>query len=90
VQIVVPAKDRYVTPALLEGLEAWSTLVWRRPVDAGHWVIRSHPAEVDQWVREVITYIEEGTESPDLARWRLPAAAATPTSALDGSIESVA
>jgi pimeloyl-ACP methyl ester carboxylesterase len=73
VQIIVPTKDRYVTPALLNGLEAWSSTVWRREVDAGHWVIRSHPSDVAQWVREAIAFADDGTEAPDLARCRVAA-----------------
>jgi hypothetical protein len=63
--------DRYVTPALLDGLENWSSLVWRRQSDAGHWIIRSHPDEVARWVREVIAFVEEGSESDELARSRV-------------------
>jgi len=71
VQLVVPMADRYVTPALLDGLENWSSLVWRRQSDAGHWIIRSHPDEVARWVREVIAFVEEGSESDELARSRV-------------------
>jgi pimeloyl-ACP methyl ester carboxylesterase len=71
VQIIVPLRDRYVTPALLDGLESWSPVVWRRPVDAGHWVIRTHPAEVAQWVSEVIAFVDGGVESPDLVASRV-------------------
>ena len=51
VQIIVAKRDRYVTPALLSGLDSWSPTVWKREVDAGHWVIRTHPAEIAAWVR---------------------------------------
>ncbi|HEY2215131.1 MAG TPA: alpha/beta fold hydrolase [Acidimicrobiales bacterium] len=71
VQLIIPLKDRYVTPALLEGLEDWASLMWRRPVDAGHWVVRTNAAELGRWVREVISYVEEGTESSDLQRGRV-------------------
>jgi pimeloyl-ACP methyl ester carboxylesterase len=71
VQLIVPLRDRYVTPDLLDGLEAWATLLWRRPVEAGHWVVRTDPEGVDQWVREVIAYVEDGTESPALRAGRL-------------------
>jgi pimeloyl-ACP methyl ester carboxylesterase len=71
VQIIVPLKDRYVTPALLDGLESWSSTVWRRPIATGHWAIRTHPAELSQWIRDVMAYVEEGVEAPDLARCRL-------------------
>jgi len=72
VQLVVPLRDRYVTPALLEGLEEWTSLLWRRPADAGHWVIRTHPDNVARWVGEVVTYVEEGNEPADLRRCRVP------------------
>ncbi|HVB90944.1 MAG TPA: alpha/beta fold hydrolase [Acidimicrobiales bacterium] len=71
VQLIVPRKDRYVTPPLLDGLRAWTSLMWRREVDAGHWVVRTHPAELAGWVREVIAYIEDGTESDALKKARM-------------------
>jgi pimeloyl-ACP methyl ester carboxylesterase len=71
VQIIVPKLDRYVTPSLLDGLQTWSPVVWRREVDAGHWIIRSHPDEVADWVRQVVAFGESGDEPEDLARWRV-------------------
>jgi pimeloyl-ACP methyl ester carboxylesterase len=72
VQIIVPIGDRYVTPPLLDGLETWSSLVWRRESGAGHWIIRTHPEQVAAWVRQVIAFVEEGSEADDLARARIP------------------
>jgi pimeloyl-ACP methyl ester carboxylesterase len=63
VQLVIPLKDRYVTPALLDGLEEWSSLVWRRHVDAGHWVIRTHPDVIATAIREIVAYVDQGTAS---------------------------
>jgi pimeloyl-ACP methyl ester carboxylesterase len=71
VQIVVPTNDRYITPAMLLGLEAWSPLVWRREVDAAHWVIRTRAADVARWVREVIAFVEDGSEAPGLKECRV-------------------
>ena len=71
VQLVVPMADRYVTPPLLDGLENWSSLVWRRESDAGHWIIRTHPDQVAKWVHEVIAFVEEGSEADDLSRSRI-------------------
>lgn len=71
VQVIVPLKDRYVTPALLEGIEEWADLMWKRPVDAGHWVVRTQAAPLAGWVREVIAYVEDGTESTDLKQGRV-------------------
>ena len=78
VQLIVPTRDRYVRPPLLEGLEEWTSLMWRRPVDGGHWVIRSDPDQIAHCVREVVAYVEEGTESSDLRRSRV---AVTPPAA---------
>jgi pimeloyl-ACP methyl ester carboxylesterase len=72
VQVIVPMNDRYISPALLEGLETWSSVLWRREVDAGHWIIRTHPEDIARWVRQVITFVESGSEPEDLARWRVP------------------
>jgi pimeloyl-ACP methyl ester carboxylesterase len=71
VQIIVPTRDRYITPSLLEGLETWSRLTWRRDVDAGHWIIRTHPGEIAAWVGQVVDFVEDGSECEDLARCRL-------------------
>ena len=71
VQLVVPMADRYVTPALLDGLEDWSSLVWRRESDAGHWIIRTHADQIAKWVREVVAFVEDGTEADDLSRSRI-------------------
>jgi pimeloyl-ACP methyl ester carboxylesterase len=71
VHIIVPLLDRYVTPALLDGLETWSPQVWRREVDAGHWVIRTNPDEVAAWIRQLVAFVEDGSEPAELARWRV-------------------
>jgi pimeloyl-ACP methyl ester carboxylesterase len=71
VQIIVPTNDRYITPSLLEGLETWSSLTWRRNVDAGHWIINSHSDRIAEWVGEVVDFVENGSESEGLASCRL-------------------
>jgi pimeloyl-ACP methyl ester carboxylesterase len=71
VQIIVPIRDRYISPELLDGLETWSPVVWRRDVDAGHWIIRTHPTEIAEWVRQVIAFVKGGHEADELARARI-------------------
>jgi len=71
VQLLVPARDRYVTSALLEGLEEWTAQLWWRTLEGGHWVIRSDPASVAQSVRELVEFVEEGIESEGLRRARV-------------------
>ncbi len=70
-QLIVPMRDRYVTSALLDGLEAWTSLLWRRPVNAGHWVIRTNPDGVAAWVRQAVSFVEDGVESDILCRHRM-------------------
>jgi pimeloyl-ACP methyl ester carboxylesterase len=70
VQLLVPRRDRYVTSALLDGLDEWTSLMWRRPVDGGHWVIRTHPDVVADAVRDAVAYVTDGTESDALRRCR--------------------
>jgi pimeloyl-ACP methyl ester carboxylesterase len=71
VQLIIPLQDRYVLPALLDGLEEWADVMWRREVPAGHWVVRTHPDEVCEWIREVAAYVDQGTESSELQRTRV-------------------
>ena len=66
VQLVVPTRDRYVTPPLLEGLEQWSDRTWKRVIDAGHWVIRTDPDRIAAFVGDVASYVEGGPESLSL------------------------
>jgi pimeloyl-ACP methyl ester carboxylesterase len=58
VQLLIPLRDRYVTPALLDGLEDWTSNLWRRPIDAGHWVIRTDPDVVADAVTEMVASVE--------------------------------
>jgi hypothetical protein len=74
VQVIVPTQDRYITPSLLEGIEAWSSSTWRRDVHAGHWVIQTHPDEVATWIAQLIDFVEDGAESDELSRCRLSSA----------------
>jgi pimeloyl-ACP methyl ester carboxylesterase len=74
VQLIVPTRDRYLMPELLDGLEEWASLMWRRPVDAGHWLIRTDPILVAGWVRELVAFIAGGEESDGLIRSRVPRA----------------
>ena len=71
VQLIVPTRDRYITPELLDGLEDWTSRMWRRSANAGHWLIRTDPLQVAGWVRELVTFIATGEESDGLIRCRV-------------------
>jgi pimeloyl-ACP methyl ester carboxylesterase len=66
VQLIVPTRDRFVTPAFLDGLEEWASLLWKRPVDGGHWLIRTDPDFVATAITEVVTFVQGGTEPAGL------------------------
>lgn len=58
VQVLVPTRDRYVSAALTEDLHHWVPLLWRREVDAGHWLIQSHPKEFAGAVRRFVRFVD--------------------------------
>lgn len=60
VQLVVPVGDRYVTPALLDGMEAVAPDLVRREVGGGHWIPRSKPDLVARLVAEHVAAVEAG------------------------------
>jgi pimeloyl-ACP methyl ester carboxylesterase len=43
VQLVVPDRDRFVAPPLLDEVRAWCPSLTVRHLDAAHWVPRTHP-----------------------------------------------
>lgn len=50
VQVIVPTGDKFVTDVMVDDLDqACSDLTVVR-IDAGHWVTRSHPAEVAELI----------------------------------------
>jgi pimeloyl-ACP methyl ester carboxylesterase len=51
VQVVVPAKDPFLSPDLVEGLDAWVADLTVVRVDSGHWWPATRPAEFAQVIR---------------------------------------
>ena len=70
VQVIVPTRDPFVSPALLDGIERVAPKLWRRRVRAGHWVQRSHPDLLARWVTEFVDHIEGAPASRSLDRAR--------------------
>lgn len=71
VQVIVPLRDNYVTPGMVESLEHWMPRLWRREIDAGHWFQFSHAQQVSEWIGEFVTHIEGGKTSDALTRARV-------------------
>ena len=59
VQLIIPTRDKFVTPGLFDYLPRWANNVWRKEINAEHWVQLSHPAEIAAYIREFVDYIEE-------------------------------
>jgi pimeloyl-ACP methyl ester carboxylesterase len=64
-------RDIYCLPELLSSADPWCSRLWRRPLDEGHWAIRSNPAAVARYVAEFVDHVEGAPESPDLANSRV-------------------
>lgn len=58
VQLIVPAQDHYVGSQLFDGLERWVPELRRQEVDAGHWVLLSHPDLVAGWIAGFVAEME--------------------------------
>jgi NAD(P)-dependent dehydrogenase (short-subunit alcohol dehydrogenase family)/pimeloyl-ACP methyl ester carboxylesterase len=69
VQVVVPIRDAFVRPVLLDGIEAIAPDLRRRDVPAGHWVVRARPAAVARWIEEHIAEVgSRGVDGEAAAR----------------------
>ncbi|TQM82948.1 alpha-beta hydrolase superfamily lysophospholipase [Saccharothrix saharensis] len=55
VQLVQPARDRYVTAGVTEDVERWASDVRRRVIDAGHWAPVTHARAVALLVADHVT-----------------------------------
>jgi pimeloyl-ACP methyl ester carboxylesterase len=58
VQLVVPTKDSFISPAVYSDVADFAPDVRRVDVVAGHWVMQSHPGVVVDAIRAFITEIE--------------------------------
>ncbi|MCB0975899.1 MAG: alpha/beta fold hydrolase [Acidimicrobiales bacterium] len=59
VQLVIPTRDPYVGPRLLDGIEAIAPDLVRVEIDAKHWIPRSHPDEVARLIRAHVARVVE-------------------------------
>ena len=63
VQLVVPTKDAFLSPAIYADIAEFAPDVRRVDVVAGHWVVQSQPGLVADTVRAFITEIESRQEA---------------------------
>lgn len=60
VQLIVPTGDHYVTTNLFERLDKWAPKLWRRDIDAKHWLPLSHSDELATAIKEFESFVRDG------------------------------
>jgi NAD(P)-dependent dehydrogenase (short-subunit alcohol dehydrogenase family)/pimeloyl-ACP methyl ester carboxylesterase len=70
VQLIFPMRDRFMVAEIWDDLPQWAPKLWRRDVDAGHWLQVSHPQLLADHIAEFIAFVEGGVETPALRRAR--------------------
>lgn len=60
VQLVTPTEDAFLSERLYDDLEHWAPRLTRRTVPAKHWVPRSRPQHMADWITEFVTAVETG------------------------------
>ncbi|MCC1497378.1 alpha/beta fold hydrolase [Alcanivorax sp. 1008] len=65
VQLIVPTGDNYVGTQLFEDLHEWVPQLYRRDIDANHWVPLSHADIIARWIAEFAEAVDAGK----LSQW---------------------
>lgn len=55
VQLVVPLHDPFITPSLVADVPRFASNLTRVELDAGHWVMSSHPDELARCITDFVT-----------------------------------
>ncbi|MFD0254047.1 SDR family oxidoreductase [Streptomyces sp. NPDC127113] len=60
VQLITPLGDAFLSERLYDGLEEWAPRLTRRTLPARHWVPRTRPDRLADWITEFVTSTEDG------------------------------
>lgn len=60
VQLIVPRHDRYIPQAYYERAEQYAPRLLRRVVDGPHWLPRTEPGLVADWIASFVVEVEAG------------------------------
>ncbi|MDF9814318.1 SDR family oxidoreductase [Streptomyces sp. SPB162] len=60
VQLITPTGDPFLSEKLSDGLEQWVPDLRRRTIATRHWVPRTRPDQLAQWIGDFVTSNEEG------------------------------
>ncbi|MFF1484954.1 SDR family oxidoreductase [Streptomyces sp. NPDC058319] len=64
VQLIVPAGDVFLSERLYDDLEQWVPHLVRRTLPARHWVPRTRPDRLADWIAEFVDTVEDGRPAP--------------------------
>lgn len=70
VQLIVPTRDRYITPAAADAALRWTPRLWRRAVPERHWVPLNRPVALARWIDEFVSHLGGGRPTRTLRRAR--------------------
>ncbi|MDQ0795166.1 SDR family oxidoreductase [Streptomyces sp. B1I3] len=68
VQLVTPTGDAFLSPALYDDLDSWVPRLVRRSLPAGHWVPRTRPDQLSDWISEFAGACEAAGEGRPAVR----------------------
>ncbi|MGD9485505.1 SDR family oxidoreductase [Streptomyces sp. TRM70308] len=68
VQLVVPTGDAFLSPHLYDELPLWVPELTRRTLPAKHWVPRTRPDQLSEWIDSFVTAHEVGGAASGAAR----------------------
>lgn len=71
VQLIVLTRDNYVGSQLFDDLTEWVPELYRRELDAHHWVPLSDPQMIAQWIGDFAEAVESGNQAKQLADYRV-------------------
>jgi NAD(P)-dependent dehydrogenase (short-subunit alcohol dehydrogenase family) len=60
VQLITPLDDAFLSERLYDGLELWAPRLTRRTLPAKHWVPRTRPDRLADWITEFVDAVDDG------------------------------
>ncbi|MEW2266175.1 SDR family oxidoreductase [Streptomyces sp. NPDC047853] len=60
VQLITPLDDAFLSERLYDGLELWAPRLTRRTLPAKHWVPRTRPDRLADWITEFVDAVDGG------------------------------
>lgn len=69
VQLLLPADDHFVTPAMARSCSYWASRCWQRSVPGGHWAPLSDAPALAKSVTQFVNFVEQGCDASHIV-WR--------------------